>query len=383
MLLSLKNQPTMKKGVLLIQFLFFGIASFIAQNPYADIGKTTEVLTLSNGKYQEIIPNDTLVRIGTVLFNTQTEEIAAFLPDDSTNTEGVVEADAASRFLSVDPIAREYPELTPYQFAGNTPIQAIDMDGLEPFFVFGTNQNQSSDVNGYGEERAKLGLETTFTKPMWETINYITILGATYGHNLTNAPLNTGFDWSNRNGTFNTVLDRSAAAADLAEYVIKNHVKGEPVTLIGYSHGGNVALQAAPLIYKALGEKVNIISMSTPASNETERTSIQSEIPGAYTVSIENPRWKENPENPEIQKAVKSMYHFWIANDMTVGTSNFFEGSNLKYESNFPKQYLLDERKNPDLNKHGWPYYSEIIRKLFADYLLQPQANPKEDEGEK
>jgi RHS repeat-associated protein len=35
------------------------------------------------------------------------------------------------RFLSVDPIAQEYPELTPYQFASNTPIQAIDLDGLE------------------------------------------------------------------------------------------------------------------------------------------------------------------------------------------------------------------------------------------------------------
>jgi RHS repeat-associated protein len=35
------------------------------------------------------------------------------------------------RFLSVDPIGREYPELTPYQFASNTPILAIDLDGLE------------------------------------------------------------------------------------------------------------------------------------------------------------------------------------------------------------------------------------------------------------
>jgi RHS repeat-associated protein len=36
------------------------------------------------------------------------------------------------RFPSVDPIAKQYPELTPYQFAGNTPIQATDLDGLEP-----------------------------------------------------------------------------------------------------------------------------------------------------------------------------------------------------------------------------------------------------------
>ncbi|KAA2243183.1 hypothetical protein F0L74_11755 [Chitinophaga agrisoli] len=35
------------------------------------------------------------------------------------------------RFLSVDPITAKYPELTPYQFASNRPIDAIDLDGLE------------------------------------------------------------------------------------------------------------------------------------------------------------------------------------------------------------------------------------------------------------
>ncbi len=39
------------------------------------------------------------------------------------------------KFLSVDPIARQYPELTPYQFASNTPIQAVDLDGLEKYYA--------------------------------------------------------------------------------------------------------------------------------------------------------------------------------------------------------------------------------------------------------
>ncbi|MBT2563787.1 hypothetical protein J7E50_21490 [Pedobacter sp. ISL-68] len=33
----------------------------------------------------------------------------------------------------MDPIAAEYPELTPYQFASNRPIDGIDQDGLEYF----------------------------------------------------------------------------------------------------------------------------------------------------------------------------------------------------------------------------------------------------------
>jgi|GEM_PF-2872761 len=43
------------------------------------------------------------------------------------------------RFLSVDPLSAKYPWYTPYQFAGNMPILAIDIDGLEP------NKNPNQD----------------------------------------------------------------------------------------------------------------------------------------------------------------------------------------------------------------------------------------------
>ena len=35
------------------------------------------------------------------------------------------------RFLSVDPLIGQYPQLTPYQYASNRPIDGIDIDGLE------------------------------------------------------------------------------------------------------------------------------------------------------------------------------------------------------------------------------------------------------------
>ncbi len=35
------------------------------------------------------------------------------------------------RFLSVDPLTESYPELTPYQFASNAPVNSVDLDGLE------------------------------------------------------------------------------------------------------------------------------------------------------------------------------------------------------------------------------------------------------------
>ena len=42
-----------------------------------------------------------------------------------------------AKFLSVDPLTKSYPMLTPYQFASNRPIDGIDLDGLE-FFKKGT-----------------------------------------------------------------------------------------------------------------------------------------------------------------------------------------------------------------------------------------------------
>ncbi|MCF8297769.1 MAG: RHS repeat-associated core domain-containing protein, partial [Saprospiraceae bacterium] len=36
------------------------------------------------------------------------------------------------KFLSVDPLTKDYPWYTPYQFAGNNSIKFIDLDGLEP-----------------------------------------------------------------------------------------------------------------------------------------------------------------------------------------------------------------------------------------------------------
>ena len=39
------------------------------------------------------------------------------------------------KFLSVDPLAKSFPMLSTYQFASNSPIIAIDLDGLESVVV--------------------------------------------------------------------------------------------------------------------------------------------------------------------------------------------------------------------------------------------------------
>ncbi|WP_185974353.1 RHS repeat domain-containing protein [Litoribacter populi] len=46
-----------------------------------------------------------------------------------------------AKFLSVDPLTKSFPMLTPYQFASNTPIVAIDLDGLEAEYYLNKRTN--------------------------------------------------------------------------------------------------------------------------------------------------------------------------------------------------------------------------------------------------
>jgi len=56
------------------------------------------------------------------------------------------------KFLSVDPLQDKYPELTPYQFASNSPIANVDLDGLEQLYysvVFDKGGKPALKYDGY------------------------------------------------------------------------------------------------------------------------------------------------------------------------------------------------------------------------------------------
>uniref|UniRef100_UPI002989C816 RHS repeat domain-containing protein n=1 Tax=Flavobacterium columnare TaxID=996 RepID=UPI002989C816 len=54
------------------------------------------------------------------------------------------------RFFSVDPLTKDFPWYTPYQFAGNTPIAAIDLDGEEPKIVITGEVTGTTKMHVYG-----------------------------------------------------------------------------------------------------------------------------------------------------------------------------------------------------------------------------------------
>lgn len=122
-----------------ILFFVFGFAKAQSNyNPWKKYGYTPpKALTLSNGKYEEFFDNDTIVQIGSVMLNTKTNKIVGFVEYDTTYSEATLEPHVTSRWLSPDPLAKEYPSWSPYTFCYNSPISVIDPDGREGIIVSG------------------------------------------------------------------------------------------------------------------------------------------------------------------------------------------------------------------------------------------------------
>lgn len=118
----------MKKQILFFSVVFGSITAN-AQNPFAEYGYTPKIATLSQGQYNEFHDQDTIVQIGSVLFNTQSEQIVAFVEYDTLYSEATLEPDIVSRWLSPDPLASQFPSYSPYNFVVNNPILFIDPDG--------------------------------------------------------------------------------------------------------------------------------------------------------------------------------------------------------------------------------------------------------------
>lgn len=115
------------------------------------------VITLTNGQYPESHPHQTIARIGTIFVEKSTGKIVGLLPKDSLKNETRISSFNSGRFLSVDPITSSFPELTPYQYASNSPIYMIDLDGLEgiPYRAARPSTNYNRNLRNYTENRAR------------------------------------------------------------------------------------------------------------------------------------------------------------------------------------------------------------------------------------
>ncbi|GAA3945144.1 hypothetical protein GO495_31090 [Chitinophaga oryziterrae] len=111
--------------------LFLPTLALLGQspNPYKNIQKNSTILTLSKGQSEEFFDQDSIQQIGTALVNINSMQVVKLLSEEEANR--LLDNSAMHRFLSVDPLSGTFPMLTPYQYASNSPIMNIDLDGME------------------------------------------------------------------------------------------------------------------------------------------------------------------------------------------------------------------------------------------------------------
>ena len=144
-----------------------------------------------------------------------------------------------------------------YSYTYQNPVIYVDPTGKQAYFIHGTSSNSKR----WSDKTVNTLLKITNNKHYYRTFNW-------------KAPLT------------NNQKTRGKAAEELSNFVIKTMKKGEDITLIGHSHGSNVAIQASKLIYKKTGKKVNIISIAAPAYNQKG--------------DIENPQTQKDSINDHI-----------------------------------------------------------------------------------
>lgn len=163
------------------------------------------------------------------------------------------------RFFAVDPLAPQYPHNSPYAFSENRLLDCVELEGKEAYWIHGTKKawgfNWSDEVHS-GQMK----------------YSNISRIGKVFG----NTKFNNSFNWNGANND----EDRQKAGQKLAKHIVATRAKliedkkieaNEPITLIGHSHGGNVAIIAANILIDEFGysaEQINIVALNTPREHD-------------------------------------------------------------------------------------------------------------------
>lgn len=140
----------MKKLPVLLIALTCGLSALAQQQPFEKYGYKVKIATLSKGKYVEHFDQDTIVQIGTVMFNRRSGKIVSFVEYDTIFGEYSLQPELISRWMSPDPLAEEFYNQSPYNFANDNPVNFVDPDGMA---AIGLNED------------GEAGLASTFIKP--------------------------------------------------------------------------------------------------------------------------------------------------------------------------------------------------------------------------
>jgi RHS repeat-associated protein len=173
------------------------------------------------------------------------------------------------RFLSVDPIGSKFPYYSPYHFAGNTPITAVDQDGREPewYMLYGLyletklqlkkwSDDLAGGVQEYGAGKSNQYSDPHLPAPVNEMRNtYHELHGAAeIADNLVTKPGETALDGT----TYVPVLNEATIPIAATWYGIKGDINSAvgPIMAMGLPF-------AAAILRKGAGEGLRYILKET------------------------------------------------------------------------------------------------------------------------
>ncbi len=129
----------------------------IAQTPYDDFApsnKKKEMLKLPEVKFR-VANSDSTNISNYLLFDKENHTLTYYSKNDSV-LEVLALAPTDYKWLSVDPLAKKYPQHSPYNFVGGNPINNIDPDGRDIIVL-----NNPNGASGYGHMAALIGNDKT------------------------------------------------------------------------------------------------------------------------------------------------------------------------------------------------------------------------------
>jgi len=132
---------------LTIAMILITFSCLAQEHPWEKYGFTPKIVTLSNGKYQELHDNDTLVEIGSAIFDRKNGKIIGIVKADTSINYEVLKPYVISRWISPDPLSEEYFSWSPYNYCANNPMIYVDPDGREIRYTFENLESVLALVN--------------------------------------------------------------------------------------------------------------------------------------------------------------------------------------------------------------------------------------------
>lgn len=136
----------MKKIALTL--LTIGFASFgqAQDNPYEIFGYTSKVEYPQNKiDFLKIKNSDSSGIYKSMIIDFENNLVQLLGANDSIIDNIAIKPNSILRFLGVDPHAKNYPQLSPYNFVGNMPTRAVDPDGRDIYILYYTSGNNRGD----------------------------------------------------------------------------------------------------------------------------------------------------------------------------------------------------------------------------------------------